>query len=82
MCTRSVGQQAGLGCALATISGCTLVMTDLPTDGAPPPGEGLRLALRRATADGLRDRCAVVAANGRHFPFAAARRDHRRFTSC
>lgn len=60
------------GLHLATTSGCTLVMTDLPADDAPPPGEHLRQALRRATTDGLRDRCAVVAANGRHLPFAAA----------
>jgi cyclopropane fatty-acyl-phospholipid synthase-like methyltransferase len=58
------------GLHLAKISGCALVMTDLPADGEPPPGEGLRQALRRATADGLRERCAVVAANGRHLPFA------------
>jgi cyclopropane fatty-acyl-phospholipid synthase-like methyltransferase len=58
------------GLHLAKISGCTLVMTDLPTDGEPPPGDGLRQALRRATADGLRERCMVIAANGRHLPFA------------
>jgi cyclopropane fatty-acyl-phospholipid synthase-like methyltransferase len=60
------------GLHLAKISGCTLVMIDLPADGEPPPGDGLRHALRRATAEGLRDRCAVVAANGKHLPFCAA----------
>jgi len=60
------------GLHLAKTSGCTLVMTDVPTNDAPPPGDGLRHALRRATADGLRPRCAVIAANGKHLPFRAA----------
>ena len=47
-------------------------MTDIPANGEPPPGQGLRQALQRATTEGLRDRCAVIAANGRHLPFAAA----------
>jgi cyclopropane fatty-acyl-phospholipid synthase-like methyltransferase len=60
------------GLHLAKTSGCTLVLTDLPGNNVPPPGEGLRRAAQRAVAEGLRDRCAVVAAGGRHLPFAAA----------
>jgi cyclopropane fatty-acyl-phospholipid synthase-like methyltransferase len=60
------------GLHLAKTSGCAVVLTDLPGDNVPPPREGLRRAGQRAAADGLLDRYAVVAASGRHLPFAAA----------
>jgi SAM-dependent methyltransferase len=60
------------GLHLAKTSGCRVVLTDLPGDDASAPGEGLRRAVQRVTAEGLLDRCAVVAASGRHLPFAAA----------
>jgi cyclopropane fatty-acyl-phospholipid synthase-like methyltransferase len=60
------------GLHLAKTSGCAVVLTDLPGQGLPMPGEGLQRAAQRATAEGLRDRCAVVAASGKHLPFAAA----------
>ena len=60
------------GLHLAKTSGCAVVLTDLPGHDVSPPGEGLQRAVQRATAEGLRDRCAVVAASGRNLPFAAA----------
>jgi SAM-dependent methyltransferase len=60
------------GLHLAETSGCAVVLTDLPGDDVSPPGDGLRRAAQRAAAEGLRERCAVVAASGRHLPFAAA----------
>ena len=52
------------GVYLAKTTGCQVVLTDLPVDG-------LRIAAARAAAEGLDGRCAVVAASGRHLPFAA-----------
>jgi len=46
----------------AAISGCDVVLTDLPLSG-------LRIARSRAASDGL-DRCSVVAADGVALPFA------------
>jgi 2-polyprenyl-3-methyl-5-hydroxy-6-metoxy-1,4-benzoquinol methylase len=57
----------GSGCGwpglfLARVSGCEVVVTDLPT-------EGLEVATRRAEAEGLK--ClGAVASSARHFPFA------------
>lgn len=60
----------GTGCGwpgvhLATITGCRVVVTDVPLDG-------LTRAAGRAVADGLRGRVDVVAATGQRPPF----RDH------
>lgn len=52
------------GVYLAKTTGCQVVLTDLPL-------EGLRIAAARAVTEGLAGRCAVVAAGGRHLPFAA-----------
>jgi cyclopropane fatty-acyl-phospholipid synthase-like methyltransferase len=60
------------GLHLAKTSGSSIVLTDLPGQGVLPPGDGLQRAARRATAEGLLDRCAVVAASATHIPFAAA----------
>jgi len=48
---------------LATLSGCEVVLTDLPLSG-------LRIARQRAARDGLDGRCSVLAANGAALPFA------------
>lgn len=48
---------------LATLSGCDVVLTDLPLSG-------LRIARARAAADGLDSRCRVLAADGAALPFA------------
>jgi SAM-dependent methyltransferase len=48
---------------LATLSGCEVVLTDLPLSG-------LRVARQRAARDGLVGRCSVLAANGAALPFA------------
>jgi SAM-dependent methyltransferase len=50
---------------LATLSGCEVVLTDLPLSG-------LRVARQRAARDGLDGRCSVLAANGAALPFADA----------
>lgn len=52
------------GLYLAATTGCHVTVTDRPLDG-------LRHARRRAAADGVADRCGVVAAGGAHLPFAA-----------
>ncbi|GEL20249.1 SAM-dependent methyltransferase [Pseudonocardia asaccharolytica] len=52
------------GLYLAARTGCAVVLTDLPVDG-------LAIANRRATREGVDARCAVVAASGQHLPFAA-----------
>lgn len=48
---------------LATLSGCEVVLTDLPLSG-------LRIARTRAASDGLDARCSVLAADGAALPFA------------
>ena len=48
---------------LATLSGCDVVLTDLPLSG-------LRIARQRAARDGLDGRCSVLAADGAALPFA------------
>ena len=48
---------------LATLSGCDVVLTDLPLSG-------LRIARERAVRDGLNGRCSVLAADGAALPFA------------
>jgi ubiquinone/menaquinone biosynthesis C-methylase UbiE len=48
---------------LATLSGCDVVLTDLPLSG-------LRIAQKRAASDGLAGRCSVLAADGTALPFA------------
>jgi cyclopropane fatty-acyl-phospholipid synthase-like methyltransferase len=47
---------------LATLSGCDIVLTDLPLSG-------LRIARARAASDGLSSRCRVLAADGAALPF-------------
>ncbi len=48
---------------LATLSGCDVVLTDLPLSG-------LRIARERAARDSLDGRCSVLAADGTALPFA------------
>ncbi len=48
---------------LATLSGCDVVLADLPLSG-------LRIARERAARDGLDSRCSVLAADGAALPFA------------
>jgi 2-polyprenyl-3-methyl-5-hydroxy-6-metoxy-1,4-benzoquinol methylase len=52
------------GLYLATMTGCQVVLTDLPL-------EGLRVATSRATSEGLAARTAVVAAAASALPFRA-----------
>ena len=47
----------------ATLSGCDVVLADLPLSG-------LRIARERAATDGLDGRCSVLAADGAALPFA------------
>lgn len=49
--------------SLASLSGCAVVLTDLPHSG-------LRIARDRARQDGLTHRCRVLAAGGAMLPFA------------
>lgn len=53
------------GLYLAQLTGCDVVVVDLPL-------AALRIALERATADRLSQRCAVVAADGAALPFKDA----------
>jgi ubiquinone/menaquinone biosynthesis C-methylase UbiE len=53
------------GLYLAQLTGCDVVVVDLPL-------AGLRLALERSAADSLSQRCAVVAADGAALPFKNA----------
>lgn len=53
------------GLYLAQFTGCDVVVVDLPL-------AALRLALERAAADNLSERCAVVAADGAALPFQDA----------
>jgi SAM-dependent methyltransferase len=53
------------GLYLAQLSGCDVVLVDLPL-------AALRIALERATADGVSERCDVVAADGVALPFQDA----------
>ena len=48
---------------LATVSGCEVVVTDIPLSG-------LHVARTRAGRDGLGNRCSVLAADGAALPFA------------
>ena len=58
-----VGAGAGWpGLYLAQVSGCDVVLTDLPV-------VGLQLALERAAADGFEERCRAVVADGAALPF-------------
>ena len=50
------------GLHLAGATGCRVVLTDQPP-------EGLRVARRRAVADGLADRCGFVVSSGDRLPF-------------
>jgi SAM-dependent methyltransferase len=50
------------GLYLAKITGCTVVLTDIPV-------RGLRVALDRASAEGIADRSGAVAASARRLPF-------------
>jgi SAM-dependent methyltransferase len=59
-----VGAGAGWpGLYLAQISGCDVVLTDIPHDG-------VRLALERAARDGIGERCRAVVSDGAALPFA------------
>lgn len=53
------------GLYLATITGCHVVLSDIPV-------QGLRAASGRARADGLAARAQVVAAGGAQLPFRAS----------
>ncbi|MEJ7669692.1 MAG: class I SAM-dependent methyltransferase [Casimicrobiaceae bacterium] len=53
------------GLYLAQLTGCDVVVVDLPL-------AALRIALERATADSLSQRCEVVAADGAALPFKDA----------
>jgi 2-polyprenyl-3-methyl-5-hydroxy-6-metoxy-1,4-benzoquinol methylase len=52
------------GLHLALTTGCIVVGTDMPI-------EGLAVATKRAHAEGVEDRTAIVAAAGAHQPFRA-----------
>jgi ubiquinone/menaquinone biosynthesis C-methylase UbiE len=59
-----VGAGAGWpGLYLAQVSGCDVVLTDVPV-------VGLQLALERAAADGFEERCRAVVADGATLPFS------------
>jgi ubiquinone/menaquinone biosynthesis C-methylase UbiE len=59
-----VGAGAGWpGLYLAQISGCDVVLTDVPH-------VGVRLALERAARDGIGERCRAVVSDGAALPFA------------
>jgi len=61
-----VGSGSGWpGLFLAASTGCDAVLSDVPATG-------LRVAARRAAADGLAGRCEVVQASAAALPFAAA----------
>src|SRR5256885_2080884 len=53
------------GLYLAQLTGCDVVMVDLPL-------ASLRIACERAVADGLAERCDAVAADGAALPFRDA----------
>jgi SAM-dependent methyltransferase len=58
-----VGAGAGWpGLYLAHVTGCDVVLADLPV-------VGLQIALERAAADGLGQRCGAVVADGANLPF-------------
>jgi SAM-dependent methyltransferase len=58
-----VGAGAGWpGLYLAHVTGCDVVLADLPV-------VGLQIALERAAADGFEERCRVVVADGAALPF-------------
>jgi ubiquinone/menaquinone biosynthesis C-methylase UbiE len=60
-----VGAGAGWpGLYLAQISGCDVVLTDIPH-------VGVRLALERAARDGIGERCRAVVSDGTAMPFAS-----------
>ena len=62
VCWKSVGS-GWPALLLATLSGCNVVLTDLPLSG-------LRIARERAAADGIVSRCSVIVADGSALPFA------------
>ena len=49
------------GLHLATVTGCRVLLTDRP-------GEGLRIAQKRAVEDGVADRCGIVRSSGDLLP--------------
>jgi ubiquinone/menaquinone biosynthesis C-methylase UbiE len=58
-----VGAGAGWpGLYLAQVTGCDVVLTDVPV-------VGLQIALERAAADGFEERCRAVVADGAKLPF-------------
>jgi len=64
LCLLEVGAGSGWpALLLATLSGCDVVLTDLPLSG-------LRIARERAAADGIISRCSVAVADGAALPFA------------
>ncbi len=64
VCLLDVGAGAGWpGLYLSLISGCDVVLTDIPH-------VGVRLALERAARDGIAERCRAVVADGAALPFA------------
>jgi len=64
-CLLEIGGGAGWPALfLAKLSGCEVVVTDIPLSG-------LRVARARAESDSVSDRCSVLAANGAALPFAA-----------
>jgi SAM-dependent methyltransferase len=69
-CLLEIGAGAGWPALfLATLSGCDIVVTDIPLSG-------LRVSRARAVSDGLGDRCIVLAADGAALPFADRTFDH------
>ena len=63
LCLLDIGAGSGWpALLLAALSGCHVVLTDLPLSG-------LRIARARAAKDGLTGRCSVLAANGAALPF-------------
>jgi ubiquinone/menaquinone biosynthesis C-methylase UbiE len=63
VCMLDIGAGSGWpGLFLASLSGCDVVLTDLPLSG-------LRAAQARAASDGISNRCRVVAADGTALPF-------------
>ena len=63
-CLLEIGGGAGWPALfLAALSGCEIVVTDIPLSG-------LRVTRARAVCDGIGDRCSVLAANGAALPFA------------
>ena len=65
-CLLEIGAGSGWpGLYLASESGCTVTLTDLPL-------EGLQVARRRAASDGLENRCRLAVASAAALPFRDA----------